>query len=101
PRPDAFLGLIPSSISCRLALGMRRLEGVRRGAAVGTACAVVGGGLLVAIVLSEGRPRQDAASVRLALISASNSESEHTVSSAVAQALPSRNDYRPVTRATV
>jgi hypothetical protein len=77
------------------------MQGVRRGAIAATACAVVGGGLLLAVVCSEGQPRTSAAALRLALLSAVNRESERVVASGAVRAASLTNDYRTGIRTTV
>jgi len=73
----------------------------KRGAVAATACAVVGGGVLVAVLSSGAQPRQTPASLRLALISARGGESEHRASNVAAKAGPLTHDYRRGTRAKV
>jgi hypothetical protein len=80
-------------------MGMRVFRRrVQRGAAAATACAVVGSGVLIAVLLSGAQPRQTPESLRLSLL---GGESEHAVSSVNARKAPLRNDYRRGFRATV
>jgi hypothetical protein len=75
---------------------MRILRRGARGAAVATACAVVGGGVLIAVLASDAQPRRDSAFLRLALLRNSG-EAEHTATGG--RAIPLRNDYRRGNRA--
>jgi hypothetical protein len=74
---------------------------IGRGAVAATACAVVGGGLLIAVLSSSTQPRPGSGSPRLALLGVSGGESEHVVSGIPAQAGASTDDYRRGIRATV
>jgi hypothetical protein len=73
---------------------MRTFRGVRRGVAAATACVVVCGGVLLAVVSSQGEPRQTPASMRLALVNAAGGESERVSSGVAAPRGGLTRDYR-------
>ena len=79
---------------------MRVSQRVRRGATAAAACAVVGAGVLVAVVSSAGQPTPSAASLRLTLLNAAGGEAEPVVSAAGAPTGWLRRDYRRGTAAS-